>query len=94
MHWLFLLLALAVFLVALPITSIWLMLFCMLVSLAFFLAWARGLYLSKQVERDNRSIIDPVELHRLKQVAEARKAEKAAGSPSDTSSRFPDHPSQ
>lgn len=94
MHWLFLLLALAVFWGALVSTSVWLMLFCMLVSLAFFFAWARGLYLSKQVERDSSSIIDPVELHRLKQVAEARKAEKAADSPSNTSSRFPDHPSQ
>lgn len=94
MHWIFLLLALAVFWGALVCTSVWLMLFCMLISLAFFLAWARGLYLSKQVERDSSSIIDPVELHRLKQVAEARKAEKAAGSPSDTSSRFPDNPSQ
>ncbi len=86
MHWLFLLLALAVFWGALVSTSIWLMLFCLLASLGFFIAWARGLYLAKIGERDSGPIIDPLELHRLKEQAEARKAGKSVSSDSDTPS--------
>ena len=77
MHWLFLLLALAIFWGALVSKSAWMMVLCMLASLGLFFAWARGLYLAKIGSRENKEIIDPLELHKLKEQAKALKAAKA-----------------
>ena len=76
MHWLFLLLALAAMAVALKTASIALMVVCLLVALALFVAWIMGWYAARigESRRDESQMIDPVELRRLREIAEARKA--------------------
>lgn len=76
MHWLFLLLALGALAVALKTSSVALMLACLLVSLGLFVAWVMGWYAARvgSNARDESQMIDPVELRRLREIAEARKA--------------------
>ena len=82
MHWLFLLLALGALAVALKTSSLALMAVCLLASLGLFVAWIMGWYAARvgSTRRDEVEMIDPVELRRLREIAEARKA--AAQSPS------------
>ena len=76
MHWLFLLLALAAMGVAVRTTSLALMLVCLLASLGLFIAWIMGWYAARvgSSSRDESQMIDPAELRRLREIAEARKA--------------------
>ncbi len=76
MHWLFLLLALAALGVAFKTTSMALMLICLLASLGLFVAWIMGWYAARvgSNSRDESQMIDPAELRRLRELAEARKA--------------------
>lgn len=76
MHWLFLLLALGAMAVALKTASTALMLVCLLLSLFLFVAWIMGWYAARigSSSRDESHMIDPVELRRLREIAEARKA--------------------
>jgi len=76
MHWLFLLLALAAMGVAVRTTSLALMLVCLLASLGLFIAWIMGWYAARvgSSSRDESQMIDPAELRRLRETAEARKA--------------------
>lgn len=76
MHWLFLLLALGAMAVALKTASTALMLVCLLASLGLFVAWIMGWYAARvgSSSRDESHMIDPVELRRLREIAEARKA--------------------
>ncbi|RYZ74005.1 MAG: hypothetical protein EOP92_38445 [Lysobacteraceae bacterium] len=76
MHWLFLLLALAAMGVALKTTSAALMVVCLLLSLGLFVAWIMGWYAARigSGSRDESQMIDPLELRRLREIAEARKA--------------------
>jgi len=76
MHWLFLLLALAAMAVALKTASVALMVVCLLVSLALLVAWIMGWYAARigSSSRDESQMIDPLELRRLREIAEARKA--------------------
>ena len=76
MYWLFLLLALAAMGVALRTTSLALMLVCLLASLGLFIAWIMGWYAARvgSSSRDESQMIDPAELRRLREIAEARKA--------------------
>jgi len=81
MHWLYLLLAFAALAVAFKTTSVGVLMVSLLVALGFFLAWVIKL-LAARVDnqtRDSSMILDPAELHRLRQQAEARRA--AAGTP-------------
>ncbi len=76
MSWVFLLLAIAAFAVAFKTTSVALAVLCLLAALGLFLAWALGL-LAQRVgsrSRDDTSMIDPQELRRLREQAEARRA--------------------
>ena len=78
MHWLYLLLALAV---AFKTTSVAVLMVCLLAALGFGLAWVLKL-LAARVDsqtRDSTLILDPAELRRLREQAEARRA--AAGNP-------------
>jgi hypothetical protein len=52
------------------------MVLCLLVSLVLFVAWAMGLYAARvgSGSRDESQMIDPLELRRLREIAEARKA--------------------
>ena len=76
MHWLFLLLALGALAVALKTSSMVLMVLCLLASLGLLLAWIMGWYAARvgNSSRDESHMIDPVELRRLREIAEARKA--------------------
>ena len=76
MHWLFLLLALAAMAVALKTASVALMVVCLLASLGLLVAWIMGWYAARigSSSRDESQMIDPVELRRLREIAEARKA--------------------
>ncbi|TQD39929.1 hypothetical protein [Marilutibacter aestuarii] len=76
MPWLFLLLALASLAVAFKSSSPALVAVWLLVSLALFVAWVMGL-LARRVGSRSRDIshaIDPEEMRRLREQAEARKA--------------------
>jgi hypothetical protein len=80
MAWLYLLLALAAFAVALKSTSVALSVICLLAALGFLIAAALGL-LARRIgsqSRDESLILDPAELRRLREQAQARRA--AAGS--------------
>jgi hypothetical protein len=80
MVWLYLLLALAAFAVALKSTSVALVVVCLLAALGFLLATVLGL-LARRIgsqSRDESLILDPAELRRLREQAQARRA--AAGS--------------
>ena len=76
MHWLFLLLAFAALGVGLRTTSVALMVICLLAALGLFIAWIMGWYAARvgSNSRDESQMIDPVELRRLREIAEARKA--------------------
>ena len=81
MPWLFLLLAVAAFAVALNASSMALVVVCLLVALAGTVAWVLGL-LAQRVgnqSRDDSLMLDPMELKRLREEAEARRAAMAAG---------------
>ncbi|WP_166211964.1 hypothetical protein [Cognatiluteimonas telluris] len=76
MSWVFLLLAIAALAVALKTTSVALTLVCLLAALGLLLAWVLGL-LAQRVgsrSRDEATMLDPVELRRLREQAEARRA--------------------
>jgi hypothetical protein len=76
MHWLYLLLAIGSLGVALRTSSLALLVVCLLASLGLFLAWIVGWYAARvgDTSRDESQMIDPTELRRLRQLAEARKA--------------------
>lgn len=81
MYWLFMLLAIACFAFAVKTPSTGLMVLSLLGSLAFLLAWVRGRYVATfgDSPRDTggeRAIyhaIDPTELRRLREQAQARR---------------------
>ena len=84
MHWLYLLFAIAAIVVAMKTASSGLMLLCLLVSLVLFVLWLAGLYSARMAgrSRDPSAMIDPAELRRLREQAEARKAANSSESPS------------
>ncbi|MFC0676442.1 hypothetical protein ACFFGH_01075 [Lysobacter korlensis] len=82
MPWLYLLVALAALVGAFNTTSVALLMVCLLAAAAALLAWVMGL-LAQRVgsrSRDEAAMIDPVELHRLREQAEARRLAAAAES--------------
>lgn len=85
--WLFLLLALAALAVAFKTTSMLVLTVCLLAALGLVLAWVMGL-LSRRVgsrARDASVMLDPAEMRRLREQAEARKL--AAGGERDGGGR-------
>lgn len=85
MPWLFLLLALAAFAVAFNTTSMALAIVCLLVALGLLVAGVMGL-LAQRVgsqSRDDSLMLDPQELRRLREQAEARRAAAAASTTSE-----------
>lgn len=83
MHWLYLLLALTALVVAMKAASSGLMLLGLLASLVFIVLWLVGLYSARMAgrSRDPSAMIDPAELRRLREQAEARKAANNPDSP-------------
>lgn len=87
MPWLFLLLAIAAFAVAFKTTSMALSILCLLAGLGLLVAWIMGL-MAQRVGNRSRSdamMLDPVELKRLREQAEARRAADASSPESPTS---------
>lgn len=75
MAWLFLILALAALAVAFKTTSVALLMVCLLLAFALILAWVLML-LGQRVDSRSRNeamMLDPEELRRLREQAEARK---------------------
>ena len=84
MYWLYLLLAIGALLMALKTTSSGLMVLCLLAALVLLVLWVAGMYSARMAgrSRDPSLMIDPVELRRLREPAEARKAAAGNGDPS------------
>lgn len=84
MHWLYLLLALLALAVAIKTASSGLMALCLIASLVLIVLWLVGLYSARMAgrSRDPSAMIDPAELRRLREQAEARKAARNQDSPS------------
>jgi hypothetical protein len=80
MSWVFLLLAIAALVVAFKTTSIALAALCLLAALGLLLAWVLGLMAQRvgSRSRDDSALLDPAELRRLREQAEARRAAEAA----------------
>ncbi|MDI1252256.1 hypothetical protein [Thermomonas sp.] len=89
MHWLFLLLGFAAMAVAFKTTSSGLLAVCLLAALVLFVLWLAGLYSVRMAgrSRDASMIIDPAELRRLREQAEARKAAAATDTSPDSTQR-------
>ena len=83
MYWLYLLLAIGALLMALKTTSSGLMVLCLLAALVLLVLWVAGMYSARMAgrSRDPSTMIDPVELRRLREQAEARKAAAGNGDP-------------
>ena len=79
MPWLFLLLAAGAFAVALNASSMALVVLCLLVALGSIIAWVLGLLAQRMGNqaRDDSMMLDPMELKRLREEAEARRAAAA-----------------
>lgn len=83
MPWVFLLLAIAAFAIAFKTTSVALATLCLLAALGLLLAWVLGL-LAQRVgnrSRDEAMMLDPQELRRLREQAEARRAAEHPAEP-------------
>ena len=83
MPWVFLLLALAALAAAFRTTSMLLAVSCLLAALGLLLAFALGL-LARRVgsrSRDETFLLDPQELRRLREQAEARRTAAATAEP-------------
>jgi membrane protein implicated in regulation of membrane protease activity len=83
MYWLMLALGIGALAVAMKTTSMLLMGLCLLAALVFILLWILGLYSARAGarSRDESAMIDPVELRRLREQAEARKLAATQGEP-------------
>jgi len=81
MPWLFLVLAVVALIIAFKTTSLALLALCLLASLALIAAWVMAL-LAERVGRRARDadvMLNPAELRRLQEQAEARRAAAASG---------------
>lgn len=76
MHWLFLLMAVGALYVGFTVTSTPVMVVALLASLVLFVVWIMGWYARRAGEGslDPSMMIDPAELRRLREIAEARRA--------------------
>jgi len=76
MHWLFLLMALGALVLAFSTPHVWLLVVSLLAGLLLLLLWTRGWFASRMGETrfDSSSMIDPSELRRLGELAQARRA--------------------
>jgi len=80
MPWVYLLLALVALAIPLKTSSVAVAVICILAALVLLLLWVLGL-LSRRIgarSRDESSMLDPRELQRLREQAEARRLAQAA----------------
>lgn len=78
MYWLFLLLAIGAFALAVATPQMWLLVVLLLAALAFFLLWIKGLYVAKfgSVLPDATRALHPAELQRLREQLRADKPDE------------------
>ena len=78
-HWLYLLLCAIALGLALTTSKPWLLGLSLLAAAAFFLAWGVAWYRARLGDNPNdaSSMIDPVELRRLRELAEAKRRQAA-----------------
>ena len=83
MHWLLLLPGIGALAVALKTASMALMAICLVAALVLFVLWALGLYSARvgSRNRDETMLLDPAELRRLREQAEARKVAASQSEP-------------
>lgn len=96
MPWLFLLLAIAAFVVALSSSSVAIVAICLLASLGGMVMWIMGL-LAQRVGNSTRSdvmLIDPQELRRLREQAEAKRDDAVPAAPVVTATPVGGEPPQ
>jgi hypothetical protein len=82
MHWLYLVIALALLAVAMKASG-WLVVLLVLASLVAFIAWMLG-WVSSRISsgaRNDTQILSPEELRRLREQAEARRAAAQQSTP-------------
>lgn len=79
MHWLFLLLAFAAVAFSFTTTSMAVLAACLLAALVLFVLWILGMYQHHVAGagRDAMAMLDPAEMRRLQEQAQARRAEEA-----------------
>ncbi len=83
MPWVFLLMAMVVLAVAFKTASMALMVLCLLAGLGLFVAGTMAL-LAQRIDsrsQDTSMMVDPLELHRLREQAQARRAAAQAAEP-------------
>ena len=87
MSWLFLLLAALAFLIAFTTHSVAVLTISILVALGFSAAWLMGMMAQRMGDtaRSETMIIDPQELRRLREQAEARRTQSNAANADTTS---------
>jgi hypothetical protein len=85
MPWIYLLLAVGAFAFAFWTTSPWLLLGALLLGLGLLVAWAMALFAQRvgSRARDETQMLDPAEMRRLREQAEARRAADAAREQAD-----------
>ena len=85
MPWLFLLLAIAAFALAFLTSSVALVALCLLAALVLLVLWVMGLLAQRVGDqtRDEALLLDPQEMRRLREQAEARRAGSAAAATGD-----------
>ncbi len=83
MYWLFLLLALGGFMLALSTTKMWLLVLSLVASLVFLLLWVKGLYAARisGVIADSPRALHPAELQALRDQFKPKGTEGAAPAP-------------
>jgi hypothetical protein len=88
MSWLFLLLAAVAFLIAFTTHSVAVLSISILVALGFSAAWLMGLMAQRMGDnaRNETMIIDPQELRRLREQAEARRNQASGAPPANNDS--------
>lgn len=86
MPWLFLLLAIAAFAIAMTTGSVALAVVCLLAALVLLVIWVLSLVAQRvgNQSRDDAMMIDPQELRRLREQAEARRAAAESASLGDS----------
>ena len=83
MPWLFLLLAVAALAIAFMASSMAVVVVCLLAAMVLLVLWVLGL-LSQRIDtrsRDDAQMLDPRELQRMRELAEARRAGARARRP-------------
>ncbi len=85
MIWLYLLVAVAAFVFAFYTSSVAMAVLSLLVALGFIVAWIMGMLAQRigSQSRDDTMILDPQELRRLREQADARRAAAAAAAPGE-----------